>query len=61
MLSGVHRYLWLERGVYKRGGSAPSQIVSPSQTMDHIEQQLIYLFERGSGGEFRKFTTCIWD
>jgi hypothetical protein len=33
LLRTIQRILWLERGVKERGGFAPSQILSPSQTM----------------------------
>jgi len=44
------RYLWLYRGVLERGGFAPSHILSPFQTKLRVLK--IWLFERGSGGEY---------
>jgi hypothetical protein len=38
-LAGNHSYFWLERGVHKRGGFAPSQNHSPSQTYEKTRTQ----------------------
>jgi hypothetical protein len=50
-ICNIPQIFWLERGVRERGGFAPSQILSPSQTTLNPGKK-IALFERGSGGEY---------
>jgi hypothetical protein len=46
-----HNYCWLERGVKKRGGFAPSQILSPSPNIILNGENKNLSLERGLGGE----------
>jgi hypothetical protein len=52
-----YRHYWLERGVQRRGGGAPSQKLSHSQTLFKWNSKT-NLFERGIKGVSERTTRC---